>query len=101
MVLADLHLESENRSMKMQMSNQMRMEQRMKLAPRMIQSMEVLQLPLMALQEKIEAELNSNPVLEQAEEGDEETTGPETNAGRILRRRDHRTEGTAGPRKPG
>jgi RNA polymerase sigma-54 factor len=66
--------------MKMQMSNQMRMEQRMKLAPRMIQSMEVLQLPLMALQEKIEAELNSNPVLEQAEEGDEETTGPETNA---------------------
>ena len=35
------------------------MEQRMKLAPRMIQSMEVLQLPALALQEKIEAELNS------------------------------------------
>lgn len=40
----------------------------MKLAPRMIQSMEVLQLPLLALQEKIEAELNSNPVLELADE---------------------------------
>lgn len=40
----------------------------MKLAPRMIQSMEVLQLPLLALQEKIEAELNSNPVLELDEE---------------------------------
>ena len=40
----------------------------MKLAPRMIQSMEILQLPQMALLEKIEAELNSNPVLEQAEE---------------------------------
>ncbi len=40
----------------------------MKLAPRMIQSMEVLQLPLLALQEKIEAELNSNPVLEVVEE---------------------------------
>ena len=40
----------------------------MKLAPRMIQSMEVLQLPLLALQEKIEAELNSNPVLELEEE---------------------------------
>ena len=40
----------------------------MKLAPRMIQSMEVLQLPLLALQEKIEAELNSNPVLEQVED---------------------------------
>ncbi len=43
----------------------------MKLAPRMIQAMEVLQLPLLALQEKIEAELNSNPVLETAEERDE------------------------------
>jgi len=57
--------------MKMQMTGQMRLEQRMKLAPRMIQSMEVLQLPLLALQEKIEAELNSNPVLEQADEPDE------------------------------
>lgn len=55
-------------SMKLSMTGQMRMEQRMKLAPRMIQSMEVLQLPLIALQEKIEAELNSNPVLEVAEE---------------------------------
>ena len=44
----------------------------MKLAPRMIQSMEVLQLPLLALQEKIEAELNSNPVLELEEENAEE-----------------------------
>ncbi|AQT67421.1 RNA polymerase sigma-54 factor 1 [Anaerohalosphaera lusitana] len=62
--------------MKMSMTGQMRLEQRMKLAPRMIQSMEVLQLPLLALQEKIEAELNSNPVLEIAEErieaGDEQ-----------------------------
>ncbi len=40
------------------------MEQRMKLAPRMIQSMEILQLPILALQERIEQELNSNPVLE-------------------------------------
>ena len=61
--------------MKMQMTGQMRMEQRMKLAPRMIQSMEVLQLPLLALQEKIEAELNSNPVLEQADDTPE-TDGP-------------------------
>ncbi len=45
----------------------------MTLAPRMIQSMEVLQLPLLALQEKIEAELNSNPVLEAAEEPADET----------------------------
>ncbi len=56
--------------MKLSMTGQMRMEQRMKLAPRMIQSMEVLQLPLLALQEKIEAELNSNPVLETDEEAE-------------------------------
>jgi len=42
----------------------MRLEQRMTLAPRMIQSMEILQLPILALQERIEHELNSNPVLE-------------------------------------
>jgi RNA polymerase sigma-54 factor len=53
--------------MKLSMTGQMRMEQKMKLAPRMIQSMEILQLPLLALQEKIEQELNSNPVLEQSE----------------------------------
>lgn len=34
------------------------------LAPRMIQSMEILQLPVMALQERIEHELQENPVLE-------------------------------------
>ena len=51
-------------SMKLQMTGQMRLEQRMKLAPHMIQSMEILQLPLMALQDRIEQELNSNPTLE-------------------------------------
>jgi len=56
----------------------------MKLAPKMIQSMEVLQLPLLALQEKIEAELNSNPVLELAEDETEEEggVGAEVEAGR-------------------
>lgn len=50
--------------MKLEMTGQMRMEQRMKLAPHMIQSMEILQLPMLALQERIEQELNNNPVLE-------------------------------------
>ena len=40
------------------------MEQRQLLTPRMIQSMEILQLPLMALEERIEQELQNNPVLE-------------------------------------
>ena len=51
-------------SMKLQMTGQMRLEQRMKLAPHMIQSMEILQLPLLALKDRIEQELNSNPTLE-------------------------------------
>src|SRR6516164_1040416 len=45
-----------------------RMDQRMILAPRMIQSMEILQLPIMALQERIQQELQENPVLELKEE---------------------------------
>ena len=53
--------------MKMEMHGVLRMEQRLKLAPHMIQSMEILQLPILALQERIEQELNSNPVLEVAE----------------------------------
>jgi RNA polymerase sigma-54 factor len=53
--------------MKMEMTGQMRMEQKMKLAPHMIQSMEILQLSILALQERIEQELNSNPVLEMTE----------------------------------
>jgi len=43
---------------------QQRLEQRMILAPRMIQAMEILQLPLMALQERIDQELIANPTLE-------------------------------------
>ncbi len=53
--------------MKMEMHGTLRMEQRLKLAPHMIQSMEILQLPILALQERIEQELNSNPVLEMVE----------------------------------
>src|SRR5690606_34948698 len=45
--------------------------QQMRLAPRMIQSMEILQMPLVELEERIEQELESNPTLEVAErEGD-------------------------------
>src|SRR3954452_21987205 len=44
------------------------------LAPRMIQSMEILQLPIAALQERIERELQENPVLELKD------TGPATEA---------------------
>ncbi|WP_456239040.1 RNA polymerase factor sigma-54 [Rubripirellula amarantea] len=46
---------------------QARQLQTQKLAPRMIQSMEILQLPTMALQERVEQEMNENPLLEQQE----------------------------------
>jgi RNA polymerase sigma-54 factor len=59
----------------------MRMSQQMKLAPRMIQSMEILQMPMLALQERIEQELEANIALEQVEPGvdssyDGEIDGP-------------------------
>ena len=52
--------------MRLDTSQQMRTEMRLRMAPRMIQSMEILQLPIMALQERIEQELGENPVLEDA-----------------------------------
>jgi RNA polymerase sigma-54 factor len=61
-----------------------RLDQRQIIAPRMIQSMEILQLPVMALQEKIQTELQENPFLEMKdarnpEEGDEAAPEPEFN----------------------
>jgi RNA polymerase sigma-54 factor len=54
-----------------------RMEQKMILAPRMIQSMEILQLPIMALQERIQQELQENPVLELTDEAADGTAAPD------------------------
>eukprot|EP00913_Durusdinium_trenchii_P005872 g5484.t1 len=44
----------------------------MKLAPRMIQSMEILQMPLAELEERIEQELETNPTLELLDQAPEE-----------------------------
>jgi RNA polymerase sigma-54 factor len=41
------------------------------MAPRMIQSMEILQMPIMDLQERIQQELDDNPVLELTEPAEE------------------------------
>jgi RNA polymerase sigma-54 factor len=57
--------------MRLDTSQHLRLDQQMKLAPRIIQAMEILQLPMMALTERIDAELQSNPVLE-VREGDGE-----------------------------
>jgi RNA polymerase sigma-54 factor len=64
------------------------MEQKMKLAPHMIQSMEILQLPIMALLERIEQELNSNPVLEIEEPSTEENAESQSETREDLNEKD-------------
>ncbi len=54
--------------MRLSFGQELRMTQKQVLAPRMIQSMEILQLPVMALQERIEQELQENPLLDVQEE---------------------------------
>ena len=57
--------------MRLSLGQDLRMVQKQVLAPRMIQSMEILQLPILALQERIEQEMEENPVLELVEEESE------------------------------
>ena len=57
--------------MRIDTGQHLRIDQRMKLAPRMIQSMEILQMPMQALEARIEQELTSNPTIELQESGDE------------------------------
>jgi RNA polymerase sigma-54 factor len=61
------------------MGMQMRpeMKQQLILAPRMIQSMEILQLPIMALQERIQQELQENPVLDELGETSKDDVLPD------------------------
>lgn len=93
--------------MQMNFSQQMKMSQQMKLAPRMIQSMEILQLSVMALNERIEQELRENVLLEQTstetevsdteaqaelEKAREETTVPEIDQKELVVDTDHNNE---------
>jgi RNA polymerase sigma-54 factor len=60
-------------AMEMNLTNRMQMSQQMKMTPAMVQSMEILQLPITALEQRIETELNNNPVLEAlGEDADQE-----------------------------
>lgn len=57
--------------MRLSLGQQLQLAQKQILAPRMIQSMEILQLPILALQERIEQEMEENPILDMKEqEGD-------------------------------
>lgn len=64
--------------MRLSFGQEMRQVQKQILAPRMIQSMEILQLPILALQERIEQEMQENPVLEQVESDPEMPAEEET-----------------------
>jgi RNA polymerase sigma-54 factor len=57
--------------MRLDTSLSQRLTQQMILAPRMIQSMEILQMATMALHERIQQELQDNPVLEVRETAEE------------------------------
>ena len=63
--------------MRLDTSQQMRTDMRLRMAPRMIQSMEILQLPLMALQERIDQELSENPILVDLREAPSSEAEPE------------------------
>src|SRR5207302_8452639 len=69
--------EEQAMSLRMEMGMGQVQRQDMRLAPRMIQSMEILQLPLMSLLDRLQLELEKNPVLELRESRDE-TPGVET-----------------------
>jgi RNA polymerase sigma-54 factor len=63
--------------MRLEMTMTPHLEMIQKLSPQMIQRMEILQMSIMALQQRIQKELQENPVLETSADGqttDEETT---------------------------
>lgn len=63
--------------MRLSFGMETRQLQTQKLSPKMIQSMEILQLPVLALQERVEQELNENPMLEVQEEDETSSTQEE------------------------
>jgi RNA polymerase sigma-54 factor len=75
--------------MRFETSQHLKLSQQMKLAPRMIQSMEILQMSALALQERIEQELESNIALEQLEPGVRQDT---PDAGDVEDRREEALE---------
>src|SRR5210317_1903771 len=62
--------------MRLSFGLEQKLVQKQILAPRMIQSMEILQLPILALQERIEQEMEENPVLEMQEATSDQLTEP-------------------------
>ncbi len=73
--------------MRLEASLQARQEMRLKLAPQIIQSIEILQLPLLELRDRIDQELLENPLLEvgpSVEAGAEGEQGEPTGGDEVL-----------------
>jgi RNA polymerase sigma-54 factor len=64
--------------MRLEASLQARQEMRLKLAPQIIQSIEILQLPVLELRDRIDSELLENPLLEVASVDRTDAEGTET-----------------------
>ncbi|MBI1830181.1 MAG: RNA polymerase sigma-54 factor, partial [Planctomycetes bacterium] len=62
--------------MQLNLGTSMRPELSLTISPRMIQSMEILQLGVMALQERLDQEIQENPFLERVGDGDEQDGYP-------------------------
>ncbi|NRA38815.1 MAG: RNA polymerase factor sigma-54 [Planctomycetes bacterium] len=65
-------------AMQLRQNLNMSMQQKLKLTPQMIQSIEILLLPQMALEERIMQEIESNPALEIVDGPDEDYVAPES-----------------------
>lgn len=77
-LLVDKAWSNWGRTMKFEFGQHVKAGQHMKLAPRIIQTMEIMQLPLPALEEKIAQELESNFALELADPEQPETQETDT-----------------------
>ncbi len=56
--------------MKLEVHQQLRLDQRMQLSQQMLQNLELLQMPIMALKEKVDQELEENPTIEVSADAD-------------------------------
>jgi len=62
--------------MRLDVAQNLQLQQQMKMAPRIIQAMEILQLPMAALTERIDEAFQSNPVLEMSEPATDTAAAP-------------------------
>jgi len=78
--------------MRLEASLHIRQEMRLKLAPQIIQSIEILQLPLLELRDRIDQELLENPMLEMGAEQEESTEETSEEEDKLVETVEHESE---------